>query len=354
MKEYIRESHQNLSYKKLSQSPLTIFKSLEKKVADQFSEHFNIRTVEDMANFNYAIWASQLVAMRDLDKETIALSGITDRLKASYANRDIEYILDAPPSAFEGLSQGQSNFLKKELKIESVEDLAYLIYYKWSQDIVHRSLAEMEEESKVKQQKDASKSLFSGWSMIFGSLLLIFFVFAGTTYLFREKIAYYIKQIQNSTENSPIPKDTDNHQNQKNPFQQYEPAGEDSQDILRKDPSQDKINSPKQEGVNSRQNSIPNDRFKNSKKSGNPPIQDTREKKSHQTVEKDPAETIDDKEQRFTLHRVRKGESLVLLSKRYYGNYENWQRIYQANRDQLNNPSMLRPGMNIKIPPQRH
>lgn len=54
-----------------------------------------------------------------------------------------------------------------------------------------------------------------------------------------------------------------------------------------------------------------------------------------------------------TKHTVRSGETLGTIAKRYYGSTAKWEVILRANRDQLDDPRQLQPGMTLTIPPQR-
>ena len=47
---------------------------------------------------------------------------------------------------------------------------------------------------------------------------------------------------------------------------------------------------------------------------------------------------------------VEDGDTLMGISRRYYGTGEKFDLIYQANRDQLGAPDRLRPGMILTIP----
>ena len=47
---------------------------------------------------------------------------------------------------------------------------------------------------------------------------------------------------------------------------------------------------------------------------------------------------------------VTDGDTLIGISRRYYGTGEKFDLIYQANRDQLNTTDRLRPGMVLTIP----
>lgn len=49
-------------------------------------------------------------------------------------------------------------------------------------------------------------------------------------------------------------------------------------------------------------------------------------------------------------YTVQKGDTLSRIAKRELGSYDRWDEIYQANRDKLNDPNTLRPGLVIAIP----
>jgi nucleoid-associated protein YgaU len=47
---------------------------------------------------------------------------------------------------------------------------------------------------------------------------------------------------------------------------------------------------------------------------------------------------------------VVKGDSLSAISKKLYGNANRWQEIFEANRDQLDDPDLIQPGQTLRIP----
>lgn len=49
-------------------------------------------------------------------------------------------------------------------------------------------------------------------------------------------------------------------------------------------------------------------------------------------------------------HKVAKGETLSHIAQRYYGKATEFDRIFDANRDQLKDPDKIREGMELKIP----
>jgi nucleoid-associated protein YgaU len=44
------------------------------------------------------------------------------------------------------------------------------------------------------------------------------------------------------------------------------------------------------------------------------------------------------------------GDSLSKISKHFYGDGNRWQKIFDANRDQIQDPDLIRPGQRLKIP----
>ncbi|HEX7150086.1 MAG TPA: LysM peptidoglycan-binding domain-containing protein [Thermoanaerobaculia bacterium] len=49
-------------------------------------------------------------------------------------------------------------------------------------------------------------------------------------------------------------------------------------------------------------------------------------------------------------HTVNKGETLTHIAQHYYGKASEYQKIFNANRDQLSDADKIREGMTLKIP----
>lgn len=47
---------------------------------------------------------------------------------------------------------------------------------------------------------------------------------------------------------------------------------------------------------------------------------------------------------------VQSGDSLSKIARQFYGNANEWQKIYQANKDAIKNPDLIYPGQKIIIP----
>jgi nucleoid-associated protein YgaU len=49
-------------------------------------------------------------------------------------------------------------------------------------------------------------------------------------------------------------------------------------------------------------------------------------------------------------YTVKAGDTLSAIAKREYGDASQWRKIYEANRDQIDNPDLIHPGQELKIP----
>lgn len=52
-------------------------------------------------------------------------------------------------------------------------------------------------------------------------------------------------------------------------------------------------------------------------------------------------------EQQYT---VKSGDTLSHVAQQFYGKASAWNAIYEANRDQLDNPDRIKPGQVLRIP----
>jgi len=51
-----------------------------------------------------------------------------------------------------------------------------------------------------------------------------------------------------------------------------------------------------------------------------------------------------------TTYTVVSGDTLSKIAKKFFGNANRWHEIYDANRDQISNPDLIRVGQVLKIP----
>ena len=49
-------------------------------------------------------------------------------------------------------------------------------------------------------------------------------------------------------------------------------------------------------------------------------------------------------------YTVVKGDSLSKIAKREYGDVREWKKIYEANKDVIDNPDLIEPGQDLIMP----
>lgn len=49
-------------------------------------------------------------------------------------------------------------------------------------------------------------------------------------------------------------------------------------------------------------------------------------------------------------YTVRKGDTLSGIAQRHYGKASRWHAIFEANRDQIDDPDLIRPGQVLRLP----
>lgn len=55
-------------------------------------------------------------------------------------------------------------------------------------------------------------------------------------------------------------------------------------------------------------------------------------------------------ESAFKRYEIKSGDTLSKIAKQEYGNANDWRRIFEANKDTIDNPDRIFPGQVIKIP----
>jgi len=65
---------------------------------------------------------------------------------------------------------------------------------------------------------------------------------------------------------------------------------------------------------------------------------------------KAPAPKPEEPEEKFEYYEIKSGDSLSAIAKRYYGKPMEYKRIFEANRNVIENPDKIYPGQKIKIP----
>jgi len=52
----------------------------------------------------------------------------------------------------------------------------------------------------------------------------------------------------------------------------------------------------------------------------------------------------------FQTYKVMKDDTLQKISKKFYGTYKKWKKIYDANKEKIKDPDRIKPGIVLNIP----
>jgi len=81
-----------------------------------------------------------------------------------------------------------------------------------------------------------------------------------------------------------------------------------------------------------------------------PPVSNTVPAESAPVPEAVPAAVQNAGNMQAQTYTVQKDDTLQKISKKLFGSYGKWYKIYEANKNKIKNPNLLRPGTVLKIP----
>ncbi|CAK0867444.1 unnamed protein product [Prorocentrum cordatum] len=132
----------------LLKAPLTCFKGIGKRKASLLSS-LGVQTVEQLARWKYAKWAESICLLAPEEKEggrdvshTARRININKALDKEWEGWAMSFLLEAPPSAFEGLSE-KHNPTFKALGISNIQDFGQWNVFKWARALAG-TLSEVE------------------------------------------------------------------------------------------------------------------------------------------------------------------------------------------------------------------
>ena len=77
-------------------------------------------------------------------------------------------------------------------------------------------------------------------------------------------------------------------------------------------------------------------------------VEDIRKQKAAAISKAEPAEPEETAEAQ--IYVVKAGDSLSKIAEKVYGDASRWREIYKANKDQIEDPKLIRPGWELRIP----
>ena len=77
-------------------------------------------------------------------------------------------------------------------------------------------------------------------------------------------------------------------------------------------------------------------------------VEDIRKQKATASSKAEPVEPAAPEEAQ--IYVVKAGDSLSKIAEKVYGDANRWREIYKANKDQIEDPKLIRPGWELRIP----
>lgn len=321
----ILKAFRHLPLNELPDAPVHALKGLSEGDGELLNKSFYVKTVRDLADLKYILWAQDLVLLSKTPQSKIDMSLLKDILIKKYETMPVKKILQSPVSALQGLSAPDKTRLGKAFNVKTVSELARLKYGKWAQEIcagadgaVSSAVAAAAVVAPTASQgnldfgsagssADLKESPGQSW---FRTLLLILLVAA---ILFA--IYWFFKGCDRD---SQAPDSTGTVTEA--PVITEKPA----------EPEPEKPAEPETTGTNAT----------DADKSGDATGQGTGIAVPNAGGDIQPGSN----------YAVRRGDTLYGLSRRAYGTERQWRKIYEANRALISNPDLLVTGRSLKIP----
>jgi hypothetical protein len=145
IKNAVDKEYESMSLKDILKQPISAIQGISGASAKRMKEAFRITTIEQFAKLRFAKWAWSLITMEKYAKKPKEDSGAMNINKAvdkAYENKSITEVLDAPLSAFQGLSERQAELLTKSFRVKTIRKLGQLKVFHKAMVIYFMALSE--------------------------------------------------------------------------------------------------------------------------------------------------------------------------------------------------------------------
>ncbi len=308
--------------------PVHALKGLSEGDEKLLNESFYVKTVRDLAELKYVVWAQELVVLARMPQSKINMDLLKDKPIKKYETTPVKKILQSPVSALQGVSAADKNRLGKAFNVKTVSQFARLKYAKWAQEICaavdgdfdgvsaaasaagaaalgaaglaasgsgpsDAASAYAPGQSVLRDESAADSSGSKWWRILLFILIIALLLFA---------IWYFLRGC-GEKEGDAI--DAGANQ-QPAPIEEVQPAEvEETPDAADANADVAPAPTPAPTGTDLQ------------------PGQD---------------------------YAIQNGDTLYKLSRRAYGNQREWRKIFDANRAVIKNPDLLQTGRSIRIP----
>jgi len=143
----VDKKHENKTLAEIVKLPPSAIQGLAEK-ADAVFARFNIKTIEDMANWKFYNWAQAIVEMSKFEakgkRDEVSRQNIAKALDAKHEKASLKDVVKLPLSAFKGLGPDADSHFDSLGACRTVAELAKWKYFKIAQGLT--TLAALEGE----------------------------------------------------------------------------------------------------------------------------------------------------------------------------------------------------------------
>ena len=282
------KSYQDKRLVDLVDAPVEAIQGVSKKDAELLNQAFNVKTVRDLAELKYSLWAREICELADSGAKVGSMAPFKDKLDKKYEKKTPGAIAKAPIHALQGISKKDAALMDVAFHIKTVRDLGELKYIK----IAQMTLDQARMDDSITKEPIKWKPYLKWGSVLFLVIIAVLvLVFLWPT------IHRSIGSRQGISEIEKFPP--------------YGPA---------------RITESKQGPETAGK------------------AQKVRTGKAAQPA----PETVEpDNGQYYT---VKKADTLWDISKEQTGTIRNWKSIYEANKEKIKDPQFIFPGQRLTIP----
>lgn len=321
----IVKAFRHLTLTDLPDAPVHALRGLSEGDGELLYKSFYVKTIRDLADLKYIMWAQEIVALAKVPQSKIDMHAFQDKLIKKYEATPIKKLIQSPITVLQGVSAADTKRMREAFNVKTVNDLARLKFARWSQEICGAAYESMsapiaqpaalapDASDRNAGQVDETRGQF--WLR---TLLLILLVAA---ILFA--IYWFFRHCKSDSS------------------QPAEGSGQTEQAGVIESPATgdagDATGSETGEGAQSESTAL--DSPADADGAGN-----------GRNAADNGAGVSGGDIQPGSNYEVRRGDTLYELSRRAYGTERRWRKIFEANRGLIQNPDLLVTGRSLKIP----
>jgi nucleoid-associated protein YgaU len=292
LEKMVIKAFQEEAPESLADAPVWALQGVSKKDAQRLQKAFNIETIRDLADLKYLEWAREIVELSEgLHAEEI-VPALANKLIKRYEKKTPKQLLRAPLKALQGVSAGDEKLLIDAFNVKTIKSFATMKYGIYAGDIVdiHTKSLEMlnaSTDSVIAGDTSSVKKIAGILVVVAAALLILLAVWSR-------------KEVTHSEADSTQPQEVTQEQ---------------PQNIA--------------------------------------PVKEDRAEKTVKeklVIEEKTAESVKTPELPGKTYTVKKGDSLVLISTKLYGDYKRWPEIYRLNKNKISRASHIYPGLVLVLP----